>query len=64
MFQGDESSRTSTLVLKENYCGGDTGTNWAMIGGIIGGVVAAILLIAIIAVVLVKKPYERAATHE
>ena len=51
-------------MLKENYCGGDTGTNWAMIGGIIGGVVAAILLIAIIAVVLVKKPYERAATHE
>jgi hypothetical protein len=60
----DEDDEVSILRLDEDYCGGETGLNWGLVGGIIAGVVVAILLIAVVALCLVKKPYQRANTTE
>ena len=54
----------SVLTLDEDYCGGESGIDWALVGGIIAAVVAAIILIAVVAMCLVKKPYQRANTSE
>merc|ERR1712080_394771 len=60
----EEGDDLTVLTLNEDYCGGETGIDWTMVGGIIAAVVVAIILIAVVAMCLVKKPYQRANTSE
>ena len=45
-------------------CGGDGGSSWATIGIIIGCVLAAIAIIAIVAVIVAKKKYRAVNTQD
>ena len=49
--------------MMEGQCGGDGDMNWTLIGIILGSVVGAIILIALVGILISKKTgYNRAAT--
>ena len=59
-----QDERKAELELGLETCGADGGSSWATIGIIIGCVLAAIAIIAIVAVIVAKKKYRAVNTQD
>jgi len=63
-LQGTDDDPKAVLYMMEGNCGPDEGMNWTTIGIIIGAVVGAIILIAVVGIVVSRKGgYNRASTN-
>lgn len=61
---GNQDNKKSILYMMEGECGPEGDMNWTMIGIILGCVVGAIILIALVGAVVSKRSgYNRAATN-
>jgi len=63
-WEWNEDERKAELELGLETCGADGGSSWATIGIIIGCVLAAIAIIAIVAVIVAKKKYRAVNTQD
>jgi len=63
--QESEADPKSILYMMEGDCGPEAGMNWTLIGIILGSVVGAVLIIAVIGIVVSRRSgYNRAATRD
>jgi len=62
---GTEDAHKSTLYMMEGDCGPDAGMNWTLIGIILGSVVGAVVIIAVVGILISRRSsYNRTATNE
>jgi len=63
-WQWNQDEMASSLQMSLGSCGPQSGMSWTTIGIIIGCVVAAVIIVALIAFFVSKRKYSQAATQE